>query len=124
MCPGNPSVILVNRDHSDLPADGSSLPNGTAGTTSYGDALHTVTSGTYLGGAVDYESSSIASNDATGDGTDDDGVFYGTMALSRYLSLPPPMHSREQPLPASVGQPLWGWMPPPLLMMVKWKTMP
>ncbi len=42
--------------------------------TTYGDATHGVTPGLRLGAAIDVDPGSLATADASGDGTDDDGV--------------------------------------------------
>lgn len=41
---------------------------------SYGEAMHTIVSGIQLGSTIDKETVSIASADASGDGSDDDGI--------------------------------------------------
>ncbi|MEL6816357.1 MAG: GEVED domain-containing protein, partial [Cyanobacteria bacterium J06598_3] len=62
-------------DCSDLPADGSTAPDGTASATTYGNAPHLIRSSSIrLGSNVDGETVSISSADATGDDTDDDGI--------------------------------------------------
>jgi len=52
----------IERDRSDAP-------------TSFGEATHSLVSGLKLGVTVDSDGTSIESNDASGDGSDDDGVF-------------------------------------------------
>lgn len=61
-------------DYSDAPTSGTS-PDG-SGTNAYGEATHAIVSGIGLGLAIDAETASIASADATGDGPDDDGVAF------------------------------------------------
>ncbi|WMP19132.1 GEVED domain-containing protein [Thiothrix lacustris] len=64
--------FLCNDDYSDAPITGTS-PNG-SGTNNYGEAKHTVVNNYQLGAAIDEDTTSIANADASGDGSDDDGV--------------------------------------------------
>jgi uncharacterized repeat protein (TIGR01451 family) len=66
--------FLCNDDYSDAPADGNTAPNGT-GTTAYGEAVHRVDNSIRLGSNIDADTTSITSLDASGDGTDDDGLI-------------------------------------------------
>jgi uncharacterized repeat protein (TIGR01451 family) len=68
------SVVVGNSmiDYGDAPITGTA-PNGT-GTNAYGSATHIVVAGIKLGATIDAETTSIASADASGDGTDDDGI--------------------------------------------------
>jgi len=56
---------------------------------SYGDATHNLASGIQLGAAIDFDSASLASANADGDGTDDDGVsaFAALSAQDRTYSV-------------------------------------
>lgn len=67
------TALFPTFDYSDTPTDGNTAPDGSSLTT-YGQATHAVTPGIQLGDAIDGDSASIASNDASGDGGDDDGV--------------------------------------------------
>ena len=54
-------------DYSDAPISGT-------GTNNYGTAIHNAVSSLKLGANIDSETASIANADASGDGTDDDGI--------------------------------------------------
>ncbi|WP_020560198.1 GEVED domain-containing protein [Thiofilum flexile] len=64
-------------DSSDAPANGVVAPDGSS-ITAYGEATHTV-SGPKLGAAIDIDTTSEASNDALGDGSDD-GVIVPSLS--------------------------------------------
>ncbi|MGB1310403.1 MAG: pilus assembly protein [Leucothrix sp.] len=66
-------------DCSDSPADGTTNESGNV--NSYGTASHSIDSDIRLGAAIDSESTSIASTNADGDGTDDDGIVFTPMIL-------------------------------------------
>lgn len=71
----NPVATTV--DYSDGPADGSAAP--VSGTTSYGVATHTITSGVQLGATITNESSAV--EDA--DNASDDGVTLPTLTQTQ-----------------------------------------
>lgn len=64
-------------DCSDSPINGSTNPS--ENINNYGSASHSVVSDIRLGAEVDSENTSIASDEADGDGTDDDGVTFTSM---------------------------------------------
>lgn len=64
-------------DCSDSPEDGSIHPSGSI--NNYGSASHSVDSDIRLGAAIDSENTSIASDDADGDGPDDDGINFSSL---------------------------------------------
>ncbi|MGB0849003.1 MAG: beta strand repeat-containing protein, partial [Thiolinea sp.] len=69
--------IITSLDYSDAPTTG----------TSYGDAAHSVLSGLQLGIAIDVDAGPLASADAEGDGSDDDGVrLNGTILQDQTLN--------------------------------------
>ncbi|WP_020560199.1 GEVED domain-containing protein [Thiofilum flexile] len=74
----NYKTCLVTWDASDTPAEGVVAPDGSS-ITAYGEATHTVTPSLRLGAAIDIDISPIATSDASGEGSDDDGVSMPTL---------------------------------------------
>ncbi len=89
--PGNGAAPTVAEDDEAVATlnvtalDRSDAP---VGATSYGEATHDIVSGIQLGAAVDADAVSIANADATGDGTDDDGVTFPLMTQGQSLTIP------------------------------------
>jgi uncharacterized repeat protein (TIGR01451 family) len=66
------TLIDDDTDRSDAPVSGTA-PNST-GTNSYGEATHGVVAGIRLGTAIDGDTAAIDNANASGDGSDDDGI--------------------------------------------------
>ncbi len=89
--PGNPGFSLhdvsfcTEADRSDAPVSGTA-PDG-SGTIAYGEAVHGLAAGYFLGAAVDADAAPIANADASGDGADDDGVTLGTIVPGQPMTI-------------------------------------
>lgn len=83
---------FLDQDYSDASTSG----------TNYGDAVHEIVSGVQLGAAIDADSGALGNSDASGDGTDDDGIV-----------IPPLIESGITTITATVsgsGGYLQGWI--------------